>query len=161
MGTIAGFVKVFCRMKNFLVKGIVSIFVSNVLNYPETLQKRTDEKFVYNILSQKNISIKNINRLASISKKYSGELGEKAAILMKVAKLRPARKKRIGFLYHKHRELFDELVRLGFIEDYITPCVEADNDIERWLELHDRDHDVLNEIREVEYNQEYDDYLPF
>jgi len=129
----------------------------------EELQKISDEKFIYTILVQKNISIKNVNRIEKISKKYSGELGEQATILMKVAKVRPAKIKRLGFLYHKHRELFDELVRLGFIEDFITPRIQDEIEYEKMLELQESEYKREQEKYEIDFfeaDEDYDD-LPF
>lgn len=125
----------------------------------EYQQKRIDENYVCNILHQKNISRNNINRLIDISKKYTGELSDQTKILIKVGELHPQKKKRNGFLYHKHRDVFDELVRFGFIQDYIIHRIQDEREYERWLESNDINENITEEIDEIEYNE--DDELPF
>lgn len=90
----------------------------------DELQEIQDREFMVRVLEQKYISSKNILMLKSIQRRYSGELEKQAKVILTVAKLRPYRKKRYGVLYHNHRELFDQLVSLGIIEDYITPLRE-------------------------------------
>ncbi len=101
----------------------------------EELAKISDERFIYDVFFQKNISIENLYRIEKISKKYIGELGEQATVILKVAKLHPLKKKRLGFLYFKHKELFDELVRFGIIDDLITHRIQDEIEYEKIIEL--------------------------
>jgi len=103
----------------------------------EELQSMRDKQFVYGLLEQKNISKKNIVELNKIAQKYMNELGRIAEIFIEIGRIHLRKKKRTGFLYNKHREIFNELVKLGIIEDYITPIIEeeerSENEQEEWV----------------------------
>jgi hypothetical protein len=93
---------------------------------PKAEQQRIqDEIFLHHALEQKNISQKNVEYFSQMCLRYSGELGEKAALMVELGKVHPRRKKRYGFLYHKKRELYDRMVRLNLIEEWITDDHEA------------------------------------
>ena len=90
---------------------------------------------MYNILDQKNISPKNIKMLKSIAEKYEGDLSEQALLLMRIGELRPRKKKRIGYLYHNHRSLYDKLVIFGLIENYIEVNIANELEEERYIQF--------------------------
>jgi hypothetical protein len=86
---------------------------------PKAEQQRIqDEIFLHHALEQKNISKKNVEYFSEMCLRYSGELGEKAALMVELGKVHPRRKKRYGFLYHNKRELYDRMVRLNLIDEW-------------------------------------------
>jgi hypothetical protein len=122
----------------------------------EKIQRIKDEQFIYGILDQKNISKNNIEELDKIANKYRDDLGKAAETIAKIGRLHPRKKKRIGFLYNKQRAIFDDLVKLDFIEDYITPMIEAgersENELEEWMNSFDHE--------EYEFKNQYGN-IPF
>ena len=80
-------------------------------------QEIRDRRFVGSVLEQRNISTGNRETLTRISTTYSGELGEQARVVLEVARVKPHRKRRVQWLRQHRRDLFDELVRLGFLWD--------------------------------------------
>ena len=132
----------------------------------EKIEKISDERFIFDMLHQKNISLKNIKKLERMGNKYEGILSKRAKVMAKVAKVHPHRKKRIGHLYNRHHELFDELVGLEIIEDFITPRIQDEIEYEKWLESGRLDFE-RTEKNEEETQQianfffEDDDELPF
>ena len=132
----------------------------------DELQRISDEKFLHTILNQKVISIKNINMIKKILVKYSGKMREQAEAILQVTEVRPYKKKRMGFLYYNHRELFDRCVGLGLIEDYITPAIEEEeayiNQLgSEMLKFQERSGDNGGEEHNEENFIDSDNDLPF
>jgi hypothetical protein len=103
-------------------------------------QRILDEVFLAQALEQKNISEKNVSYFNEMRLRYPDSLGEKAAVMAELGSVHPRKRKRYGFLYHNSRELFDRMVRLHMIEDWVTPETEdteeerAVGENTRWLE---------------------------
>jgi len=92
-------------------------------------QEIRDRDFVWSVLEQSNISKGNRANLERIAKTYADELGERAMVVLEVAKVKSHKGRRIKWLRENRRDLFDEMVRLGFF--YI---VDADGEMleEEW-----------------------------
>jgi len=88
-------------------------------------QRIQDEEFLHHALEQRNISPKNVEYFKGMCLRYSDELGEKAAAMAELGLVHPRKKKRYGFLYHNKRELFDRMVRLFLIEEWVPEDFEA------------------------------------
>lgn len=131
----------------------------------EDIQKESDSRFLYQILfKQRRISPKNIKMLRAMSEKYTGELQAQAEAVLELAQIRPHKKKRMGYIYFNHRELFDRLVKLNIIDDLITPSIEAEEAAEAYydtLELPDENYEDENRSEEGWSEYDYDDDLPF
>jgi hypothetical protein len=98
-------------------------------------QKIEDLRFVDSILDQKNISAGNIQSLKRIAETYTDELGAAGAVLVKVARVKSHKKKRISFLRQKHPDIYWELVRLGMLwEDEAEESTELEMEL-RCLEI--------------------------
>ncbi len=99
------------------------------------IQEIEDSEFIYDVFyEQSNISKGNIQRLRQIGENATGKDAEIAMTIAEVAKYYPAKKKRFGKLYHNKKPLFDKLVELGFIHDFITPMIEEEEKSEREYE---------------------------
>ncbi len=108
-------------------------------------QKIEDRDFVDSVLGQKNISAGNIQSLERIAETYDGKLGETGAVLAKMARVKPHKKKRIRFLRQKHPDIYRELVRLGIVwedgEEESTElelefqCLELDSETQFLFDL--------------------------
>jgi hypothetical protein len=84
-----------------------------------------DEEFVYSVMfRQKNISEGNIHRLGLIATKYEGRLSALSKAIIEIGKIHPRRKNRIAFLYSKHRSLFDKLIKLGLIDNFLSSKIQ-------------------------------------
>ena len=100
--------------------------------------------------------------------KYTGRLKEQVEAAIQLARIRPHKKKRLGYIYHHHRELFDRLVKLRLIEDRITPLIEAEEAAATYYNsLESDDMDDAAELDNENWSEEnfsededYDD-LPF
>lgn len=91
-------------------------------------QRLLDETFLVQALEQKNISEKNVSNFNVMRLRYSDSLGDKAAVMVELGSVHPRKKKRYGFLYHHKRDLYDRMVQLNMIEDWITPDLEDAED---------------------------------
>ncbi len=87
-------------------------------------QRILDEIFLIEALEQKTISEKNVTYFSNMRLRYTDLLGEKAAVMAELGSVHPRKRNRYGFLYHKRRDLFDRMIRLHMIEDWITPEAE-------------------------------------
>ena len=74
-------------------------------------------------LSQSNISAKNMSRLKTLTKFPDQEVQEKAELLLEVARLRPYKRKRRGYLARHRPDLLDRLVGQGLLLDGLTGAV--------------------------------------
>ncbi len=81
-------------------------------------QEILDRDFIWSVMEQSNISKGNIGNLERIAATYGGELGERGAALVEMAKVKPHKRKRIKWLRETRRPLFLELVRLGLAEEW-------------------------------------------
>lgn len=88
-------------------------------------QRIQDEEFLNHALEQRNISPKNVECFKEMRLRYSDELGEKAAAMDELGLVHPRKKKRYGFLYYNKRELYDRMVRLCLIEEWVPEDLEA------------------------------------
>jgi len=96
---------------------------------PKAEQQRIqDEDFLHHALEQRNISPKNVECFNEMHLRYSDELGQKAAAMAELGLVHPRKKKRYGFLYHNKRELFDRMVRLNLIEEWVMEDIETEED---------------------------------
>jgi len=84
-------------------------------------QEKKDRDFLFNVLDQKNISKGNRKTIEEMLSCSAGLLKEEASVILQVAQLFPHKKHRADRLRKSHRVLFDELVRLGFLYDWIGP----------------------------------------
>ncbi len=134
----------------------------------EEIQKKRDTEFLYRVLKQSRISAKNIKMLEAMREKYTGELHEEAEAILQLAQIRPHKKKRLGYIYHNHRELFGQLVKLRLIEDWITPAIEAEEAAEAYynsLEIEEISYEdggrTEEELSEDDLDNDDDYDLPF
>ena len=116
----------------------------------EEIQKIRDSEFLHSLLNQKTISPKNIKMLEAMKENYEGQMQEQAEAILHLARIRSYKKKRLGFIYHNHRELFDRLVELRLIEDYITPIIKDRELAEAWLSDFESDEDIFQDKKETE-----------
>jgi len=123
----------------------------------QEIQKKRDTKFLYRLFKQNRISEKNIKMLETMCKKYTGELQKQAEAVLQLAQIRPYKKKRLGYIYHNHRELFDQLVNLRLIEDWITPLIEAEEAVEAYYDSFELEE--INDEDEFEEGGRSEEYL--
>jgi len=130
----------------------------------EIRQKIEDENFIYGVfLNQSNISKANIATLQIIEQRNTDDISEKAKLIAEIARLFPQKKKRIGMLYHKRKDLFDKLVQFYFIDDFITPGILDEAEYENIIENDSLSYPLYcseNESDLVETFEE-DEELPF
>jgi hypothetical protein len=69
-------------------------------------------------MDQSNISKKNISRLKDLTQSENVKIAEMAAVVLKVAAVKPHKRKRMRILAREHRDLLHELERVGLIWDY-------------------------------------------
>lgn len=112
-------------------------------------QRILDEAFLAQALEQKNISEKNVSYFNEMRLRYPDSLGERAVVMAELGSVHPRKRNRYGFLYHNRRELFDRMVRLHMIEDWMMPETE---DAEE-------DQVIGEDILERVYGNEHD--IPF
>ena len=68
-------------------------------------------------LNQRNISAKNISRPKSLCKSPDQGVREKAELVLEVARLKPHKRKRVGYLARRKPELLGQLARHGLLLD--------------------------------------------
>lgn len=89
-------------------------------------QAQRDQDFLFNLMDQKNISGGNRKTLEEMIVRSDGVVQKQAEAILKMARLLPRRKKRMGRLRHQHRDLFDELVELELLYDWVEPEEDSD-----------------------------------
>jgi len=115
--------------ESFSGRGLGSRICKKCRTLPKADRQRIlDEAFLAQALEQKNISEKNVAYFIEMRLRYPDSLGEKAAVMAELGSVHPWRKKRYGFLYHHKRDLYDRMVRLNMIEDWIKPELEDAED---------------------------------
>jgi hypothetical protein len=75
--------------------------------------EQEDELFGY--LKQSNISAKNISRLKILAASQNPRIAELAGIVLKVAEIKPRKRRRLVVLAGEHRDLLEDLERTGLI----------------------------------------------
>ena len=70
---------------------------------------------IFRFMRQSHISEKNVARLEQMVKSENPEVASLAAIVLKVAKVKPYRTRRLKFLAQRHPELMQELEDAGLI----------------------------------------------
>jgi hypothetical protein len=73
-------------------------------------------------LHQSNISARNIARLKRLCGSPSEEVRRKAALVLEVAKARPGKRRRWGFLARSNPALLDRLTEEGLLPEYAFPA---------------------------------------
>jgi len=100
---------------------------------------------VYGFMEQKNISSKNIARLRSLCEFPEESVRHLAKVVLDVATVAPRRRKRQGFLYHNHPELYARLVDLGIYDEWIDVPEYSEED--EWADVSsDGDVPGLSEV---------------
>jgi hypothetical protein len=74
-----------------------------------------DANDISGFMEQSHISQKNVARLEQMKNSQNPEIAHLAGLVLEVARLKPYRKKRIGFLAHRHPELLHKLNDAGLI----------------------------------------------
>lgn len=99
------------------------------------------------LLRQSRISRKNLERLAELTLSRDEEIANLARLVREVGMIRPGRRRRIRYLYHEKRELFDRLVKAGALEEFEINWEETDyDDIETFGDLDPfDDQEILSE----------------
>ncbi|MBN1600598.1 MAG: hypothetical protein JW915_03265 [Chitinispirillaceae bacterium] len=90
---------------------------------------------------------------------YSVKDAEIAMTIAEIAKYYPLKKKRLGKLYHNKKPLFDKLVELGFIHDFITPMIEEEEKSERAYEEYVSRMKLAEESEEVHTTTKQQTYI--
>jgi hypothetical protein len=73
----------------------------------------TDEIFAF--LHQSHISERNVARLAVLARSQNAEIARLASTVLEVARVKPYKTKRLGFLARNHRGLLRKLEETGLI----------------------------------------------
>ncbi len=73
---------------------------------------------ILGFLDQSNISKKNISRLKDLAQSDNAGIADMAAVVLKVAAVKPHKKRRMKIIAGEHRELLHEMERTGLIWDY-------------------------------------------
>lgn len=73
------------------------------------------EEELFGFLNQANISAKNISRLRILAASQNPRIAELAGIVLKVAEVKPRKRRRLIVLAREHRDLLEELERTGLI----------------------------------------------
>ena len=68
-------------------------------------------------LEQSNLSEKNLSRLATLSQASNREVQELATLVLEIGKAHPRKRRRLKYLAKNRRDLYDQLLALGFIEE--------------------------------------------
>ena len=74
---------------------------------------QTDE--IFGFLHQSHISERNVARLAVLAGSQNAEVAQLASIILEVARVKPYKTKRLGFLARNHRDLLHKLEETGLI----------------------------------------------
>jgi hypothetical protein len=74
-----------------------------------------EEQEISGFLSQANISKKNLARLKTLKGSPNPEIAAMADLVMEIGKEHPHKRKRLGFLARKRRDLLDRLEETGLI----------------------------------------------
>lgn len=70
---------------------------------------------IFRFMRQSHISEKNVARLEQMVKSENPHVANLAAIVLKVARVKPYRTRRLKFLAHRHPELLQELEDTGLV----------------------------------------------
>jgi hypothetical protein len=70
---------------------------------------------IFRLMRQSHISEKNVARLQQMVKSENPRVASLAAIVLKVARLKPYRTRRLTFLAQRHPELIQELQDAGLV----------------------------------------------
>jgi hypothetical protein len=73
------------------------------------------EEEIFGVMSQSNISKKNIVRLNELKLSENKHISEIASIALEVAMVKPRKKRRLKVLAKEHRELFIKVIESGLI----------------------------------------------
>jgi len=81
---------------------------------------------IFRFMRQSHISEKNVARLEQMVKSEDPQVASQAAIVLKVAKVKPYRTRRLRFLAQRHPELLQQLQDAGLILAYSWDSETAD-----------------------------------
>jgi hypothetical protein len=70
---------------------------------------------IFRFMHQSHISEKNVARLEQMVKSANPQVASLAAIVLKVARVKPYKTRRLKFLAHRHPELLQELQDAGLV----------------------------------------------
>ena len=134
-------------------KGLRSAVCKNCRKRPKSELEQailTDE--IVGFMDQSNISKKNIKRLEKHEAEEVGEVANLASIVLKIARVKPHKKRRRRFLFEKFRSLYDQAADLGLFEEYshFPTC--------NWFEEIDYE-DVDEEEDALDGEIEYDNFF--
>jgi len=86
---------------------------------------------LWQLIEQSRISNKNISRLEQFIESEDAEVQKLAEVILQIGRICPFRRRRRGYLYYHHRELFDALVALKIYEpwdDFLHKDFAGDDD---------------------------------
>jgi hypothetical protein len=84
---------------------------------------------IFRFMSQSHISEKNVARLEQMMKSENPQVASLAAIVLKVARVKPYRTRRLKFLAQRHPELIQELEDAGLVPAQRWVQEDADSEI--------------------------------
>lgn len=89
-------------------------------------QRREDLDRLYDMLDQRNISQRNIERLTTLVDSAHSDVADLARLVLEVALAHPRRRKRIGFLARERPDLLRELRERGLVPEWCPDPPEPD-----------------------------------
>lgn len=103
--------------ERFSGKGHKQHICNQCARLPRKDRQRVDEeREIVGMLSQSNISKKNLARLRKLAARQDGEIAEKAKLVLEVGKAHPYKRKRLRYLARERRDLLETLKASGLIE---------------------------------------------
>lgn len=73
------------------------------------------EEEIFHYLEQSNISAKNVSQLKILAASDNPHIAELAGIVLRVAEVKPSKRRRLTVLAREHRDLLEDLERTGLI----------------------------------------------
>jgi len=96
------------------------IHVCNRCNAKPKRERRAieDTDSIFGFMQQSHISEKNVARLKTMTKSENARVASLAAVVLKVAEVKPYKTRRLKFLAKKHPEILRDLEKVGLIIVY-------------------------------------------
>lgn len=109
-------------------RGYRRVFCKECRKKPDFKRRRALDELESYLFWQSNISRRNLNRLQELRDSDDEKIREMAQLVYDVARVKPQRRKRIGFLKRNHPEIFERFAKVARID-----AVEHDYD-DDWAE---------------------------
>jgi hypothetical protein len=116
--------------ERFRGKGRRRFICRDCLQLPkEELHRIECVQEIWGYWEQSNISKKNMQRLEKLTRSPESPVAELASLVLAAARLKPGKRRRFKFLASQHRDLLNQLIRLGLYCEYLDDEYADEDDV--------------------------------